>query len=284
MSTASTSAGAADGPTYPSYLRLDELLALQSPASDPQHPDELLFIIVHQASELWFKAILHELDGLVAAFGRHDTGAALWRLGRINALMRIVSAQLSALDTLPPQRFLQFRGYLGTSSGSQSDQFRAIEALTGRRDEHFVHVVSEHGAPPAIVQRALQGPTLEALFLDLLAAEETTIEELYTGPGPSTLFFLALLEHAGVAPEELYTGPGPSTLFLLAEGLLEYEQQFALWRFKHVQLVERVIGPGTTGTGGTLGAKYLSRTVNQRFFPALWEVRHRLYAGPEAPR
>ena len=244
------------GPTYPSYLRLDELLALQTPITEPPHPDELLFIVVHQASELWFKVIIHELGGLVAAMQRRDTGAALWRLGRINALMRIVSAQLAALDTLPPQRFLQFRGYLGTSSGSQSNQFRAIEARSGLRDEHFMHVVSEHGEIPAEVSRALEGPTLQELFVSLVESEGTTIEELYTGPGPSPLFFLA-------------------------EALLEYEQQFALWRFKHVQIVERIIGPGTHGTGGTLGAKYLQRTVNQRFFPALWEVRHRLYAGPE---
>jgi tryptophan 2,3-dioxygenase len=218
----------------------------------------LLFIVVHQSSELWFKVILHELDGLVAAMERRDAGAALWRVNRVNALMRIVSAQLTALDTLPPQRFLQFRGYLGSSSGSQSAQFRAIEAASGLRDEHFMHVVSEHGEPPAEVRRALERPTLQALFLALLEAEGTTAEALYTGPGPSTLFFLA-------------------------EALLEYEQQFGLWRFKHVQLVERVIGPGTGGTGGTLGARYLQRTVTQRFFPALWEVRHRLYQGPTPP-
>ena len=245
---------AADAVTYPSYLRLDELLALQQPRSVPEHPDELLFIVVHQASELWFKVILHELDGLVDAMQRREVGAALWRMERINALMRIVSAQLSSLDTLPPQRFLQFRGYLGSSSGSQSAQFRAIEAASGLRDEHFLHAIAEHGEPPAMVRRWLERPTLQSLFLSLVESEGTT-------------------------PEALYTGPGPSPLFFLAEELLEYEQQFALWRFKHVQLVERVIGPGTSGTGGTLGARYLQRTVSQRFFPALWEVRHRLYTG-----
>lgn len=245
---------AADAVTYPSYLRLDELLSLQQPRSTPEHPDELLFIVVHQASELWFRVLLHELEGLVDAMEQRETGGALWRIGRVNALMRIVSAQLSSLDTLPPQRFLQFRGYLGTSSGSQSEQFRAIEATSGMRDEPFMHAIAEHGAPPAAVQRALERPTLQSLFLALLDAE-------------------------GATPESLYTGPGPSELFFLAEALLEYEQQFSLWRFKHVQLVERVIGPGTTGTGGTLGARYLSRNVSQRFFPALWEVRHRLYSG-----
>jgi len=236
--------------TYGSYLALDELLSLQRPQT--AHPDELLFIVVHQASELWFKVLLDELDRLVESLTLTDAGRALWNVERINALMRIVSAQLASLDTLPPQRFAQFRGYLGSSSGSQSVQFRAIEAASGLRDAHFMHAISEHGEPPALVQRALARPTLQELFLDLLAKSGSSIESLYTGPGPSLLFFLA-------------------------EALLEYEQQFARWRFQHVQLVERIIGPGTGGTGGTLGARYLAKTVNQRFFPALWEVRSRFF-------
>lgn len=238
--------------TYPSYLALDELLALQRPRSEPEHPDELLFIVVHQASELWFKAILRELDGLVSALRDFEAGRALWHIGRTNAMMRIVSAQLSSLEFLPPQRFLQFRRLLGTSSGSQSVQFRALEAASGLRDAPFLNALQEHGPVPPLVQRYLDQPTLQQLFLDLLEREKTGLEELYTGPGPSVLFFLA-------------------------ESLLEYEQLFAEWRFKHVQIVERVIGPGTTGTGGTLGAKYLARTVGQRFFPALWEVRAKFF-------
>jgi tryptophan 2,3-dioxygenase len=244
--------------SYGSYLALDELLSLQRPQSgaggDGEHPDELLFIVVHQASELWFKAILHEIDALIEAFGAHRAELALWHVGRLNGLMRIVASQLAALDTLPPQRFLQFRGYLGKSSGSQSVQFRAIEAASGLREEHFLSVLREHGDIPPLVERALARPTLQDLFLALLGA-------------------------AGVTPEALYLGPGPSTLFLLAEGLLEYEQHFARWRFQHVQLVERIIGPSTGGTGGTLGAKYLQRTVAQRFFPVLWELRGRLYGA-----
>jgi tryptophan 2,3-dioxygenase len=238
--------------TYGSYLALDALLSLQHPRSE--HPDELLFIVVHQVSELWFKEILHELDLLIDAFHAREPEFALFRMGRINALMRIVSAQLSALETLPPQHFAEFRQHLGSSSGSQSVQFRAIEAASGLREPHFMHVLQEHGEIPPLVQRALARPTLQDLFMTLLTAQRVELETLYTGERPTTLFFLA-------------------------EALLEYEQQFGLWRFKHVQLVERVLGPLTGGTGGTLGAKYLARTIDQKFFPALWAVRAKFYGS-----
>ena len=238
--------------TYGSYLALDALLELQRPRS--AHSDELLFIVVHQASELWFKEILHEIDLLVAAFVDHEPEFALFRMGRINALMRIVSAQLSALETLPPQHFAEFRQHLGSSSGSQSVQFRAIEAASGLREPHFMQVVQEHGPVPDLVQKALARPPMQALYLDLLRAESVDLQQLYLGERPTTLFFLA-------------------------EALLEYEQQFGQWRFKHVQLVERVLGPLTGGTGGTLGAKYLARTIDQKFFPELWAVRAKFYGA-----
>jgi tryptophan 2,3-dioxygenase len=241
--------------SYGTYLRLDELLSLQRPRSTPEHPDELLFIVVHQASELWFKVILHELEALVQRMEASDVLGAIFAVRRLNALVRIVTDQLSALDTLPPQRFAQFRGYLGTSSGSQSAQFRAIEAASGLRDQHFLHTISEHGEPPAVVQHWLERPTLQALFDRLLRERGRTLEEVYAAPEPSELL-------------------------MLAEELLQYEQGFARWRFLHVQLVERIIGPGTTGTGGTLGARYLARTVSQRFFPELWAVRSKFFGVP----
>ena len=241
-----------DRVTYGSYLALDELLQLQRPRA--AHPDELLFIVVHQASELWFKEILHELDLLIDSFQAHEAEFALFRMGRINALMRIVSAQLSALETLPPQHFAEFRTHLGSSSGSQSVQFRAIEAASGLREPHFMNVLHEHGEIPDVVRRALARPTLQDLFMDLLRSQ-------------------------GVELEALYVGERPTVLFFLAEALLEYEQQFGQWRFKHVQLVERVLGPLTGGTGGTLGAKYLARTIDQKFFPALWAVRAKFYGA-----
>jgi tryptophan 2,3-dioxygenase len=243
--------------TYATYLAVNELLELQRPRSRPEHPDELLFIVVHQSSELWFKVLLHELDFLIARLEAGDAMGALAMTRRLNALVRIVAAQLSALDTLPPQRFAQFRGYLGTASGGQSAQFRAIEAVSGLRDDHFMHVLREHGEPPDVVRRALERPTLQALFLDLL-------------------------QHQGTTLETLYSDPQPTPLFLLAESLIEYEQGFQLWRYLHVQLVERIIGPEVGGTGGTLGARYLQRTLQQRFFPDLWSVRARFFTPDDA--
>jgi tryptophan 2,3-dioxygenase len=237
---------------YTSYLRLEELLSLQTLQSSPEHPDELLFIVVHQASELWFKLILHELSILVQRLVDYDTLGAVETVKRVNALVRIVTAQLNALETLPPQRFAQFRGYLGTSSGSQSIQFRAIEAASGMRESHFINTLREHGDVDPAIESALNQPTLQALFDELLNEQ-------------------------GVTLEQVYTEPNQRPLQMLAEGLLEYEQGFAMWRFLHVQLVERIIGPNTTGTGGTLGSKYLQKTVSQRFFPKLWEVRAKFY-------
>lgn len=238
---------------YPDYLALDELLGLQRPRSSPEHPDELLFIVVHQASELWFKVIIQQLRALIAELRGGDVERALWHVQRINTLMRIVAEQLSSLDTLPPQRFLQFRNFLGSSSGQQSMQFRVIGALSGMRDDAFVSAMKTAGTVPAPIQEALDVPRLEDLFVELAANRGRTVESLYTGPGPDPLFFLA-------------------------EALLEYDQAFQRWRFLHVQLVERIIGPMTGGTGGTLGAKYLSQSVTQRFFPKLWALRAKLVA------
>jgi tryptophan 2,3-dioxygenase len=241
--------------SYGSYLALDELLSLQRPRVVPEHPDELLFIVVHQASELWFKCLMHEMEHLVTAMSRGEVMYAVLTVQRIYALMQIVASQLAALETMPPQHFAQFRAYLGTSSGSQSVQFRALEAASGTRDPHFMQVIQEHGEVPDLIRRALERPTLEDLFEQLVARE-------------------------GVTVESLYTGPAPTPLFLLAEGLLEYDSGFARWRFLHVQLVERIIGPATGGTGGTLGARYLQRTVSQRFLPRLWGVRAKFFGAP----
>ena len=238
--------------SYPTYLDLEALLTLQRPQSKPEHPDELLFIVVHQVSELWFKVLLHEFDALTTRLEASDAQGALFSMQRVNTLVELITHELSALDTLPPQRFAQFRGFLGTSSGSQSAQFRAIEAASGMRDPQFLAALKEHGEPAPAVARALARPTLQSLFLGLIERQRLSLDAVYTDPSHGLLL-------------------------MLAEAFLAYDQGFARWRFLHVQLVERIIGPDTGGTGGTLGAKYLQKTVSQRFFPELWAVRARLY-------
>lgn len=238
--------------TYGSYLELEALLQLQHLRSTPEHPDELLFIIVHQSSELWFKLMLHELSKLTSYLIAYEAQRALEQLGRINGLMRIITAQLHALDTLSPQSFTQFRGYLGTSSGSQSLQFRAIELVSGLRAPDYLEYLHSQGPLPTVLRNALERPALPDLFT-------------------------ALLEQRGVTPEQIYATEDHIDLRMLAEGFLEYEQAFGMWRFLHVQLVERILGPDTKGTGGSLGGKALRETLMNRFFNSLWSVRAKFY-------
>jgi tryptophan 2,3-dioxygenase len=239
--------------TYPTYLSLDKLLSLQKTRGVDGASDELLFIVVHQSSELWFKVLLNDLEIVARALDKHDGGLALFQLQRVNGLMRIVSAQLASLALLPPQRFAAFRASLGSSSGSQSVQFRALEAASGLREPWFIELLRSQGPIPQEVQVWLDRPPLQDVFL-------------------------RFLDNEGVALEQLYLGPGPSIAFFVAEALLEYEMEFASWRFRHAQLVERMLGPGTTGTGGSQGASFLHRTTSIRYFPKLADVRARFYA------
>jgi tryptophan 2,3-dioxygenase len=218
-----------------------------------EESDELLFIVVHQSSELWFKVLLNDLDIVTRALEKHDGGLALFQMQRVNELMRIVSAQLASLAVLPPQRFARFRQSLGSSSGSQSVQFRALEAASGLREQWFIELLRSQGPVPKPVQTWLDRPTLQDVFFKFLEKE-------------------------GVSLEQLYLGPGPSIAFFVAEALLEYEMEFASWRFRHAQLVERMLGPDTAGTGGSTGASMLHRSTGIRFFPKLAEVRARFYS------
>jgi tryptophan 2,3-dioxygenase len=187
---------------YGSYLRLPELLELQTLQSTPEHPDELLFIVVHQASELWFKVLRHEMDTMITALEAFDTMRALLAVQRVNVLTEIIAQQLTALDTLPPQRFAQFRGYLGSSSGSQSAQFRAIEATAGLRDPHFLAAITEHGEPPAVVTEALARPVLQSLVLALIA-----------------MFILGVMLGLGYLFRDVVDPPRPQVLTPLPSGV-----------------------------------------------------------------
>ncbi|MFD9958541.1 tryptophan 2,3-dioxygenase family protein [Amycolatopsis sp. NPDC058986] len=235
-------------PTYGGYLAVDGLLRLQRPRSVPEHPDELHFIVTHQAMELWFKVVIHELGRVRAELGRAEWTRAVARLGRINAILAAQTAQLGTLGHLDPQAFLEFRGFLGTASGFQSVQFRVIEVLSGLRDSGYLNVL-----------RAAHGGSLPAEIVEALAT-----------PG--------LAEIAGGAADwrAVYSRPdAQGALFLLGEALLDYDRLWAGWRHEHLVLVERIIGYDTRGTGGA-SARYLRGRLSSRFFPFLWEVRHRL--------
>ena len=253
--------------TYGGYLKVRELLELQQRLSDPAQHDETLFIIIHQVYELWFKQLLHEADAIIGHLRSGDALVAHRLLRRCVEIQRVLVQQLSVLETMTPMDFLAFRDHLMPASGFQSAQFREMEIVSGLRDPRALANYDEGSPERTRLERRLDGPSLA--------------EELF-----------ALLERRGLQAadrvgmvEQVYRGAGERyDLFLLCESLIEYDEMFQLWRMRHVQMVERVIGAGTRGTGGSSGAGYLRSTIDRRFFPELWEVRNRLGAGlPQDP-
>ncbi|MFD0319156.1 tryptophan 2,3-dioxygenase family protein [Streptomyces flavalbus] len=239
-------------PTYDHYLRLPELLRLQQPVSD--EPDELHFIVVHQAMELWFRLLLHDLRALVALLDDSRLTDGCARLRRINDTTGVLLTQLRSLRCLPPAGFHAFRGRLAGASGLQSTQFRELEVTSGLRHEAYLRTVRavHGGALPAPVAAALRHRGLAEAHQDAARRDGLTgWTELYLPPR---------------------TG---SPLHLLSELLLDYDELWLRWRTEHVALVRRMIGGATRGTGGT-SITYLERTLGHRFFPYLWEARDHL--------
>lgn len=250
-------AGPSDSPTYSSYLHVDELLELQTPRSSPEHPDELHFIVTHQAMELWFKVMLHELSRVQEYLEKQIWTQALAKLSRVNLILQTQTAQMGTLCSLDPWAFQQFRGFLGSASGFQSVQFRALELLSGLRDPSYIARLSrdQHGRLPEPLDDILSKPSLaETASRAAGAADVGGWSEVYSDP-------------------ELH---GP--LFLIGEALLEYDRQWVMWRQEHLLLVARVIGPGSTGTGGGSSA-YLQKRIDIKFFPFLWDVRDSITAS-----
>ena len=247
--------------SYGGYLRVDDLTALQQLRSDPAQHDETLFIIIHQVYELWFKQILHELDAVIPVLDRDEVLGATRLLRRCHEIQRILVAQVAVLETMTPVDFLAFRDHLMPASGFQSAQFREIEFLSGLAEPRYLASYEEGSATRGRLERRLAGRTLRAAFHALLVRRGFTADA------------------AGVA--ELYrSAPAHMEVFLLAEALLDFDEALTLWRMRHVQMVERIIG-GRPGTGGSDGASYLRGTVARRIFPELWEARN-LIQGAEA--
>jgi tryptophan 2,3-dioxygenase len=243
--------------TYGSYLRVPELLELQTPLGPDDAHDEMLFIVTQQSQELWFKQILYDLRRVMDLLESGDIPYALHLLGRINKIMQVVGQEVTVLATMPPPEFQRFRHVLTPSSGFESLQFRELEIASGLREPTFIKLIERHMSVPGIWSRWPR--SLHDIFLAIIEP---------------------LAPDAVDAVVEIYTHPERhGQLFLLMEALSEYEVRFGEWRFHHIKLVERAIGDRAMGTAGSAGAGYLGKTLGYRFFPELWEARNRISAA-----
>src|SRR5438309_4201799 len=242
----------AEGLSYGSYLRVPELLSLQQLLSDPPAHDELLFIVVHQAYELWFKELLFELESARDLMAASDAAGAIHLLQRAHAVERIMIEQVSVLETMSPQDFMEFRSKLAPASGFQSVQFREIEFLSGLKEPKYVARLEATAEEMSRLRRRLEEPSVGDAFRALIERRGSpTLVEIFRD-------------------RERY-----GDLFDLCEALLDHDETFAHWRARHVLMVERQIG-SKSGTGGSSGAEYLRSTLDKRFYPELWDVRSQL--------
>ncbi len=244
--------------SYGAYLRVPELLVLQTLLSDPPAHDELLFIVIHQTYELWFRQILFELESVRGALFDGDVRPARHYLNRVHTIERLLVEQVAVIETMSPQEFMEFRHNLAPASGFQSVQFREVEVISG-----------------------LKEPGLAAH----LGASSLELERLRRRHGEPTVWdaFCALMERTGypMPPDDgdarrtsllAMAWADDKTLWDLSDDLISHDELFALWRSRHVLMVERQIG-GKTGTGGSTGASYLRSTLVKRFYPELWDLR-----------
>lgn len=267
--------------TYTSYLKVDELLALQQPLSDGPEHDELLFITIHQVYELWFKQILHECAALQVALGEGNTHRSLALLGRIRTIMKTCVAQLDILETMTPLQFNSFRGRLSSASGFQSAQFRELEAVLGRRDQAGADATPGTGMAMAAhlvpgsaartrVEEAMRRPSLYDSALKYFNSRgheipaEVINRDVTVGYQPNEKVQDVLLEAHRKDPEANMVG----------EALVDLDEGLQEWRYRHVKMVERTIG-AKMGSGGSSGAGYLSSTLFRPVFADLWAIRSR---------
>ncbi|MBB4689398.1 tryptophan 2,3-dioxygenase [Amycolatopsis jiangsuensis] len=251
---------------YTSYLALDELLDAQRPRSD-EH-DELLFIVIHQVYELWFKQILHEAAFLQESLEAGTTAHSIRTLRRILTVLKVVVAQIDVLETMTPSQFTSFRTRLDAASGFQSAQFRELEAVLGRRDERVFAHYPEGGEQRERIASAMRRPSVFDSFLTYLAAHGYPV----AGDRDVTRALEPSAELQEVLLKVYQDDGGPS---VVAECLVDLDEGMQEWRYRHVKMVERTIGD-KTGTGGSSGAAYLRTTLFRPMFPDLWAVRSRL--------
>jgi len=257
--------------TYTSYLKIDELLSLQQPLSQGPEHDEMLFIVIHQVYELWFKEMLHELDYLQGLLDRGDAPRALHTLKRVLTILKVNVAQIDVLETMTPLEFLSFRERLEAGSGFQSFQFRELEFALGAKNPAALERYPAGSDHRRRLERRLAAPTLWDAFLRFLASRGYAVPKTALGrdvtrrPEPDAALQAVLLE--------VYRGD--PTISSLCERMVDLDEGVQEWRYRHVKMVQRTIGT-KHGTGGSAGAAYLMTTLNQPMFPDLWAIRTEL--------
>jgi len=260
-----------DRMTYSGYLQLDHLLAAQKPLSEPVHHDEMLFIIQHQTTELWFKLLLHELRAAIRYVQADDLEPSFKILARVKHIQAQLVSQWGVLETLTPTEYGQFRHVLGPASGFQSPQYRLVEFLLGNKDVRMLEVHRQTPADYQALGEALRSPSLYDEFLRHLARRglsvpKEVLERDVTQPPPHDAGLRAVFRRIYEEPTRYWHA------YEMAEKLVDVDEQFALWRFRHLKVVQRIIGQ-KRGTGGTAGYDYLKRLIDLTFFPDLWDVR-----------
>jgi tryptophan 2,3-dioxygenase len=257
--------------SYNKYLKVPDLIGLQQCLSDPAHHDELLFITIHQAYELWFKQVLHELDAAMSAMNDDRVGSAVQTMRRVVEIEKLLISQIHVLETMTPISFLGFRDQLNPASGFQSMQFREIEFASGLKQENILNEFREDEFAYGRLRKRFEAPSLGEAFFDVLRkrgldapADESSLDEpeRRLRYGKRTQAVLEILTHF----EQRYLE------FELSEALIEHDEYFSLWRSHHIKMVERMVGT-KRGTGGSEGVGYLRTTLEKKFFPELWEAR-----------
>jgi len=267
----------ADRMTYSGYLQLDRLLAAQLPLSNPPHHDELLFIIQHQTSELWFKLAIHELRAGIGFLQRDDLEPCFKIIARVKNIQAQLYNQWAVLSTLTPTEYAQFRHVLGPASGFQSAQYRLVEFLLGAKEARMLEVHKHKPADYEALKAALATPSIYDEFLRYLSRRGLPIPPEVLGrdvsqPHESNPGVTAAIKIVYSAPDQWWDA------YEMCEKLVDLDEQFALWRFRHVKTVERIIGY-KRGTGGSSGVPFLRQLVELNFFPELWAVRTEIGAA-----
>jgi len=255
--------------SYGEYLRLGQLLEAQKPLTG-EH-DEMMFIIVHQASELWMRLFLHELAGVLECVRRDNLGPSFKMLGRISRVQTQLTAAWDVLATMTPSDYSAFRNSLGRSSGFQSVQYRLLEFTIGNKNTDVIGVHRRDAAAYEILGRALSTPSLYDEVLALLSRRGYGIPEDYLARDFSQPY-RASKQVAGAWLAVYHNAEEDWDLYELAERLIDMDHKFQLWRFHHLKTVERIIGY-KRGTGGTSGVGYLAKALELKFFPELWQIR-----------